>query len=392
MLNRRVKSKFLLGTVTAGLTSSFSASANIGGKIANSNSSISQFLNWGKSILFSKCFFILAGLIFLGVYFYKKGQGDSDGSSGSVMKNKVMTDVKEIKADGFVPKINMGLLKNNELNINKEKSDDNQELLALRKKFQRLESYEGIASEKKHFEIYDLLYNPKKTEEEGGNKYKKIIASIRRLIKENFSCWANMLYSIFTDMEKEKEDEAREALISGLVSLMKDLQGKGFLRVNGEFDWNDKQISISKKLESISEVKAYGLQKLAEWTWKNFFIDIGIGERKDNSEPVKEFISTLEDKYRKISGWLSTNFGGGAFDSYGEVRKINKEKVIREHKDEERLKREESSKYKKRFINLKRIMRGDPIDEETLKSFNLEDRDLAKRSLSLEDRGISSII
>ena len=41
---------------------------------------------------------------------------------------------------------------------------------------------------------------------------------------------------------------------------------------------------------------------------------------------------------------------------------------------------------------MKRIMGGDPIDEETLKSFNLEDRDLAKRSLNLEDRGISSII
>lgn len=355
MLNRRVKSRFLLGTVTVGVTSSFSVSANAGKMVASGNSSDLQFLNWGKSILSSKYFYVPVVLILLVLYFYNREQSSSGGSSEFVLKES------EQEAQERNDAINKFFYERNVLPIlkNIRESETKEELLALRKKFQRLERYQGVVSPNEYIEINDVLYSPKVTEAKGGHKYKKIIASIRILIKENFSVWADMCAGNFSLMEaEEKTRKTAQKLTESLLTLMKELQKKGQLQVNDKIDWDDNKIPISKKLKSISEVKAAGLKKIAEWTWKNFFIDIDMGYKED-LEPVATFISTLKEKYRKISGWLSTNFRDGVISEDGKIEEIDKEKVLRRHK-------------KDKFV--------DSINEKMVKSLNLE------------GRGISSII
>jgi|GEM_PF-7090785 len=328
MFSRRVKSKFLLGAVTGGLVSSFCVSADIGGTIASGNSSISRFLNFGKSILFSRYFYVPAfvALALLVMYFYNKKSSNSGGSSEFVLKESEQEAQERNDAINkfFYERNVLPILKNIRESETRE-SETKEELLALREKFQRLERYQGVISPNEYDEITDLLYSPEETEEKGGHKYKKIIASIRILIKENFSVWADMCAGNFSSMEaKEKTKETAQKLTEGLLTLMKELQEKGQLQVNNKIDWDNKKIPISKKLESILEVKADGLKSLAQWTWKTWFIDHDIGyyeELKGN----KKFVSVLKKKYRKISGWLSFS-KDEVIDHNGKIRELNKER------------------------------------------------------------------
>lgn len=367
MFSRKVKSKFLLGTVAAGLTSSFSASANMGGKIANSNSSNSQFLNWGRSILSSKYFDVPVILILLVLYFYIREQSSSGGSSKFVLKES------EQEAQERNDAINKIFYERNVLPIlkNIKESETKEELLALRKKFQRLERYEGgigIGFEP-HCEFINVILNPE--EEEGEEEVwkfarKRFITAIRLLIKEDFLVWANMCASNFSSMEKEKKENVG-SLIGEFVNRMKSLQEEGSLKVKGNFDWDDEKISISEKLKFVSEVRADGLQKLAEWTWKTWFVDypiasLGLTSNKHrwvykyNEKVNKEFKKLLEKKHKKISSYLSFNFKAGVIDKNGEVKELNKEEVFSRHK-------------KDKFV--------DSINEKMVKSLNLEGRSIS---------------